>query len=264
MTDATPLDPWAISCAQCGAPASISLAHADEVRCGHCGDVRAPTSEVAERLSAGQAALDAVQATERQLTRARLRALHGADNALILFGLGLVLFLLMAPVYLCGGVFGLLWNDPEQMLFGCACTNMLLSLTVLVPWAFRRLAAKRRELTLVCAAEPPLSEGASARCRLCGGDLPDRDEGAEAVVRCSYCDADNLVSSDALALRAREAEAHGDDLVATIRAKAEQVDPRMGLTHLAMVILLMWTTHAVLALPTMGVVYLTLGLVHGF
>ena len=261
----TALDPWAVSCAGCGAPASISLAHADEVRCGHCGDVRAPEAAVAKRLADGQEALDAVAESVRQLSRTRLRAMHKADNALLLFAGGLGLLLLASPVYLGGGLLGLLNNDVESMLFGCACTNMLLSLCVLVPLTWRRMWSRRRELVLAAAAAPPLRDGGAARCRLCGGDLEALAAGAiDAVVRCSYCDADNLVSSDALALRASHVEADHDDLVATIRDKSRQIDPSMGLQYLVMVGFGMWTAHAVLLLPTMGVVYVVLGLVHGF
>jgi len=257
------MDPWAVSCAGCGAPAAISLAHPDEVRCTHCGEARPPGPEVVERLAAGRAALEAVQTSARQLDRHRRRALHRADNAVVLFTVGLVLLLLAAPVYLCGGGYGLLVGDGESMLFGCTCTNMLLSLLVLVPLAWRRMVARRRQLVRSCAAEPPLTPGAAARCRLCGGDLPDA-AGAEAVVRCTYCDADNLVAADAIAAEADAVRQGHGDLVEAIRSKSELIDERVGVGMLLAVVGTMWTVHAVLLLPTMAVVYVTLGLVHGF
>jgi hypothetical protein len=41
-------------------------------------------------------------------------------------------------------------------------------------------------------AVPPAMKGQRARCRVCGGELPEPPEGDLAVVRCEYCQADNL------------------------------------------------------------------------
>ncbi len=61
-------------------------------------------------------------------------------------------------------------------------------------WVLRK---RLRRLEQSCAANPPQQPGEPATCHVCGGPLAV--QGPQAVVRCGYCHADNLVAPRALA-----------------------------------------------------------------
>jgi len=67
-----------------------------------------------------------------------------------------------------------------------------LFLFTLLYWIFMRW--RKRKLFLYFRALPPLEPGGPARCRLCGGPLPDRG----VVRRCEYCNTDSIASEKIL------------------------------------------------------------------
>lgn len=236
---------WTTACPGCAAPVALSLASPERVTCRHCGFDGAPSDDVQQRLRAAQQVLVGLDVRERQLDERRRRAAAGADLGLIVFFAGIGLLLLLAPVYLCGGLLGLGRGDPEAVAFGCSCSNMTATLLLVVPLVARRMARARRDLLEHCAALPPEAEGEPSRCHVCGAGLAA--EGAAAVVRCPHCEADNVVSTEALA-RARERRvADVDSYEALVREQADTTTAGRGLMNVWLVMGVMWAVHVMLA-----------------
>ncbi|MFN7135811.1 MAG: hypothetical protein ACK4N5_27330, partial [Myxococcales bacterium] len=60
----------------------------------------------------------------------------------------------------------------------------------------RRLTARRQALAELCTASPPVAAGAPVRCRVCAAPVEPKSDSP--IVSCGYCEADNIVSREAL------------------------------------------------------------------
>ncbi len=107
----------------------------------------------------------------------------------------------------------------RALVAGLAYVPTLAGLAGLAVYSFRALRAQRRSLEVTCAAGPPVAPGAPARCRVCGGEIHTGAAGA--LVRCTYCQADNLLAPDRIAEQAVARARDADDQVAAISREAQ-------------------------------------------
>lgn len=166
--------------------------------CAYCPYIGRPDPRVIAELQAARDALFNIHATRRQLSVGQRRAIErGKSQQRNVF---LVLLLVLAPLVLCGGGCGAFWvlmeggiapHDVPILIATLAPSFMVL----LVGWLLMRWHRKGLErLMASCAAIPPAAHGRPAMCHVCGGPLPDAERNV--VVRCQYCHADNVTSSD--------------------------------------------------------------------
>lgn len=202
-----------VCCPQCGKPAPISLAAPSSLGCDACGYAGAPEAEDAERIRAAASAVQAMQASELELSGIGRRALESGFFRLLLY-LALAGGLLL-PVGCLTGVL-VSWSSPLLAVF-ISIPMVTMLIVFVVGWTALRHGL--RQLEDACAATPPRSEGEPARCYVCGGPLTD----GAAIVHCSFCQADNVVSRQALT-RSRE---HHDrataDLAGRVGGRAKAV-----------------------------------------
>lgn len=215
-----------VRCPQCGVPSSASLAQAGHIACPSCGYVGLPEADAAQQLQAASLVLRSIDVRARQLTdrqrRALLRARGGAWRLLAFLFVGL---LPLAPCGLCSGLF--LLGDQRSsfpLFMMCASPFLFLAMTggVVVVWAWRQ----QRKLEEACAAAPPRVAGQGACCHVCGGELPPPDLAARGIVRCPYCQADNMVDARVLARLGHKRSADIGDFEASVRHEGS----RLGLT----------------------------------
>jgi hypothetical protein len=209
----------ACGCPSCGAPTPLSLA-ATTVQCRHCGATAAPPPNVAQQLQQASAVLGQIDSRQRQLSASERRALTSTWGSRVLY---LLLALgILGPFVACGGCGVYISATAERTLWGfLALTLAPLAIMVLVVglgsmW----IRHKRRAFAVACAAVPPALTGGSAACHVCGAGLATS---TEAIVRCSYCSADNVVEPSVLALAARQVVTVLDGFDQEVRRQATSV-----------------------------------------
>lgn len=188
----------ATECPNCGAPSRVSLVQPDRMSCRHCGYGGAPPPDVQAHLSAAARALHHIDVRRRQLTALQRRTLLSAGLGKALFLV--VLVLLTLPFGTCAMTCTRMSDSVQTwavVLLGFGPLAIVLAAGALGVWLIGR---RRRQLEDACVAAPPLAPGEPAGCRVCGADLVvGADRG---IVRCPYCQADNIVSPEAMARRA--------------------------------------------------------------
>ena len=179
----------AAHCPNCGAPVAVSLATPDTLACVTCG-ARSPTPP-GERAEINEAAkiLGAMDERSRQLSASARKAIASSRTSMVYFGLALGLGALPVLIWTFAALTGTIAEGRPiwEALWLVFTLVPLVSFGALGGvWLQRR----RRKLEDACAARPPLRPNESAGCAVCGAPLPNS---TEAVVRCTYCQADNLV-----------------------------------------------------------------------
>ena len=163
------------------------------------------------RLDEGVKTLFSLQLGERQLSAAQRSLLDRAKALSTGHGcVTLAMGLLLTPFFLFSvyAFFSLLLDGDIgfAVLMALVCLPCL-AVFVGLSWFGRRQVHRPIErLRLACAATPPSRPGDPAECHVCGGPVPS--SAGQAVARCAYCSADNLV--DAAALRAGAARRASD------------------------------------------------------
>lgn len=212
-----PTSPDVISCAACGGAAVP--ADAAEVTCRFCGAAVSMPGELRERLRA-HAQVKGAARLERAI--ARLLDQPGATIAGKWMARGVAIMRLGWPLGLVVlatlSILHALEEDalPRIVLSEPATSPFLHDLALAGAVAFVCFAgiavgldayfANRRALRLVTldfGASPPPRAGAGWGCRVCAGPLPDGDR---ILVRCVYCDAENVLGID-LRVQGRRKEA---------------------------------------------------------
>jgi len=195
-------------CTTCGAPMALTAAAAlhqnPELFCRHCGQREALPADAAELHR--HLRLRLMQLTRaRETAEAPLRTYKTLNEYwLPSLGIGVVMGVVQTSNFVgAWRAYGQL--EPVQLLFGA------LPLAVACGLVTGYLGMRRvfsQQMRPLLRARPPLSAGLAARCRNCGGDLPNV-RAAEVV--CNYCGASNLLdatlTANAAALLAAEAEA---------------------------------------------------------
>jgi predicted RNA-binding Zn-ribbon protein involved in translation (DUF1610 family) len=187
----------ATRCTSCGSTAPLSLASPDAFTCPFCGQPGSVPPDMAAELRAAAAQLQQLDARERQLTdwqRTMLTQARGRWQA-YLVGSALVL----APIAM--GLVGLLGKAIQDVQFGAFGPGNAASLCLCILPVFltaggvavgdRRVRAALERVKMQARALPPVREGQPHRCHVCGG--PVAPTAGEAVARCPFCQADNLV-----------------------------------------------------------------------
>jgi hypothetical protein len=180
----------AVKCSACGANVPVALASPDRIACPFCGHEAAPEPELARRLEAAAATLAGIDRQARQLSGAQRRSIRASGAWILAYAL--LLFALAAPFLLAAAIaiLVLLVFDGR---FNPALTAVLCAPLLVVSIAALRgmvaLTRRRRALFAACAATPPARPGEPAFCHVCAGPVELRGR----IVRCAYCDADNLV-----------------------------------------------------------------------
>ncbi len=214
-------------CPTCGANAPLSLATPSELSCPFCGHHGPLPAEVAQSLATAEAELRAQDARTHQLSAEQrdllARSAFRRQRYLLSAALVLVPFLLAFAVALRGTL--------EDVRYGAAGPGSVVGLLVCLLPAFlsvagialgeRRVRAALDELRGLVAALPPLGPGQPHRCHVCGG--PVAVAGGVAVVRCSFCQADNLVGSEARAATAASRRIAQNDHAWLVRDGATHV-----------------------------------------
>jgi hypothetical protein len=182
----------ATACPRCGKPIPLSVAEPEKAACSACDFVGAPPPEVTAELRAAGALLAELRADERQLNQAQRAAIGKTSWARS--GLLTVLGVALAPqvlIALLGAALFLGQEVPSWELFGFSLVPLGVAGGAAL-LASRPLARRRREMQAACLARPAARAGEPLGCHVCGGPLREAAL-AEAVVRCAYCQSDNLV-----------------------------------------------------------------------
>lgn len=205
----------ASSCPQCSAPTPLSLA-ATSIRCSSCGYDGPPAPAVAEQLGRAAAILRQVDVRERQLTGGARAVLASGRWPVVAY---LAVAALVNAPFLVLTIFGVwLWATSGTSTSGLLWFATPLIVSVLATGVgLRWLGRRRANLRLEAAAAPPAAPGSTASCRVCGASL---EESRGPVVRCGYCEADNLVDPAALRLAAATKLRSLENLVESVRAGA--------------------------------------------
>lgn len=198
----------------------MSLASPDWMTCAGCRYAGAPEPNVREGLYAAREALWAVDARRRQLGWAQQRIGAGARSG---GGIGCLFAILVAPFAGCGSLmfFGLRKGNSEdvgQAAFFLGPAIFILLVGGLISYALKKTRAK---LEQACAAVPPAVPGAPPGCHVCGADLPAVDLSRQAVVRCKYCQADNVIRPDVMQGAVMAGVYAADSLLAQVNAHAK-------------------------------------------
>jgi DNA-directed RNA polymerase subunit RPC12/RpoP len=194
-----------LACENCSAP--VRPEDAESVSCPHCGSRIPVPQPLRERVRAARRVAERRRDTQ-QVVR-DLVSQPGADGTRRLVQLAtivaaaswVVTWVLVAVLWLAGA----LTLVALLLLAGTA-----FALTWALYFVLRLHMTSRgalRLLTLRFGARPPAREGDSHQCRTCGAPL---EAGAdEMVVKCVYCDADNILPLD---LRRESLASEGDAL----------------------------------------------------
>jgi DNA-directed RNA polymerase subunit RPC12/RpoP len=249
-----------VDCPNCGAPTPLAL-NVDKVDCNYCDYIGELSPEDRQRIEAAKVVLHQSQAHQRQLTAQQRRALARVstirDGGVILVSfVGIKALLFVAPFVLLMVLALVIGFSLDSIYLFCmtALPISLLFLLVLVPsgaW-FRRLNSQLKEVEFACAAIPPGRKGYPAKCYVCGGNLVS--EGVQLVVRCSYCEADNLVAPKMLqtvgAVRKWDLDTHHGQISTKIS--------RLGQWSIFGIILFpIWTVAMVVMV---GILWITVGI----
>ena len=222
----SPLDGAPVLCKRCGAPTEVQPDLS--LSCRFCGTLdRLPPDELGRVLEIkGRLAMAAGRVAQLASSEAALASIFERKGAFWSV-MGPFPFLALAVVsYAVYGAYATLSALPASVpdavridLVVAAAYGPLfiLGITISLPLALLvgRLSYTRNVRPRL-AARPPRYAGAPLRCRACGGDLPPS---RDAVVHCTFCRTQNLVSADV----ARDAARRLDEEIAAYRAQASGI-----------------------------------------
>ncbi|MBK8252930.1 MAG: hypothetical protein IPK82_09700 [Polyangiaceae bacterium] len=208
---------FSTACTQCGRPAALSLQTPDRLDCAACGFSGPASAEVAQALHVASGVLKTLNEKERQLTDQQRRTLSSSKG--ITSGYWLASLAVGIPLLACGAVGSVMAFGGKQISFWGAAvslTPLALYITTVIAggqWVKKRYTA----LAAACAALPPVSPGAPFACHVCGASL---SPATSAVVRCGFCQADNVVSSDVVKVAAERRGAVTSNFQEQVRLQA--------------------------------------------
>ncbi len=189
-----------VRCAACGA--AVVPGQEERVKCHRCGEPVEMPAEVRQRVRVADEGRSARGAAAGLVTR--LIDQPGATRTNLLFVLGGAAMLLAWPASLAIGI----WDYTREDLDAARVLSLLVFPLAMIPGLYALLRVQLvdrfalRLLTLDLGAREPKRTGDPYGCHACGGPLVVRQD--EVVVRCVYCDADNVLGLD---LRARTGHA---------------------------------------------------------
>ncbi len=206
-----------IHCPQC--QAVVRPANADTVSCTHCGQGVAMPDELRRKLrdvsqiARGRSSLETlILSLIRQPSAVR-------TNVYVFLCAALMFMAWPAAMALLTLVDHYDFISPQTM---SACFVSPLAFILGLFFILRGHTARRgalRLLTLHYGARPPSSEGEPHTCRSCGAPL--HEEADQILIRCAYCESDNILALD-LKRRAAPAAEQERRLAADLRAQRRE------------------------------------------
>lgn len=109
-------------------------------------------------------------------------------------------------------------EDVGQAAFFLGPAIFIVVVGGLIMYALKRTRARVEQ---ACAAVPPAVPGAPPGCHVCGADLPAVDLSRQAVVRCKYCQADNVIRPEVMQGAVMAGVYAADSLLAQVNAHAK-------------------------------------------
>jgi Zn finger protein HypA/HybF involved in hydrogenase expression len=188
-----------VVCQSCGGNVDIQLGSAEQAKCSSCGNSQSLSDKVKEALKRFAAIIADLPAAHRQFQDKTLRRFveEGRKHRRTLLGVGwgtAGLWLLFALVDF---ISDLARKEIKNIDF--VSPGVFIGLGVLSIVTAYLLAALIRRITgkfsLPMQALAPGVPGGTARCRLCGADLPEKG----ILRRCEYCQTDSVVIGEQLA-----------------------------------------------------------------
>jgi len=222
--------------------------------CGYSGPV---SPEAAQRLHAASALVRGLSTRERQLSGLQRKAIKSSGClTALLIGVLVVLAIPALGFAVCGVALVSTEEGAATTSFGASfLVTVFTPLVVLLVFGIGGmtwLRRSRKALRLAAAAEPPSQQGGAARCRLCGADLPSSND---PVVRCAFCESDNLVDPQLLGQIATSQHAALNDYQQVVGTKTTAVSKALKNATFAIVMAVIVGPFSVVAL------FLTMGFV---
>ncbi len=229
-----------MSCSSCGAPGHASVASPELFRCHACGYHGAPPPEISRRLLAARELLAGLDVRLRQLSDAQKKTLtSSAKQRRIYRRLTIFLFIPFA-IWGAGGIGAFVSPHDPFSDFGIGGLFLTLGpLVLFVAFAvlmYGQIKKRQNRLEQSCLARPPRAAGEPAACHVCGGPLKTE---TKAIVRCAFCEADNLVDPTRLAVQTSAEHRGVRDLELEIeaQARASAGEAGLGTASLALMVL---------------------------
>ena len=178
-------------CEHCGAPVSPSAEA--ETTCGYCGTTAATRAPVRERMQGHAAHAQAASANESLIGELLDQPSARVANLRLVLSLSVAGLALLS--FVAAEVFLLLLGVADVFSLGASAVLSLSLAGVVTVMLTRRLIDRYalQSLIAVFGARAPGRQGEPWACRVCGGPLPAGDEH---ILRCVFCDCENLVGSD--------------------------------------------------------------------
>jgi hypothetical protein len=191
------------------------------MRCVGCGYDGAVPADVQARLQVARTLLHQMDARQRQLSGLRQIALRQSGWFVLIF---VAMFVVYAGMFAgCGGLCAWLGGEAFDDFGSVLWLGGLMFFPTVVFLVFGLAALgavrrTRRKLQDACAATVPERPGEPASCHVCGAPLTAPTRGA--VVRCTYCAADNVVDPEAMARAGRARSVDVAHLERAVRDRA--------------------------------------------
>jgi Zn finger protein HypA/HybF involved in hydrogenase expression len=187
-----------VTCQACGGNVDIAVGAVDKAVCRFCGSSQNLGQKVKDALQRLSRLIADLPAAHRQFQEKALRrfAAEGKKHRRTILGVGwgtAAVWLLFALVEF---ISTMVRKEQDlnivfiSVLVGLAFLSVL---TAYILAAFIRRAFGKFSLPMQALA--PIETGGTARCRLCGADLPDKG----VLRRCDYCASDSIVVGEELA-----------------------------------------------------------------
>jgi hypothetical protein len=228
-----------------------NLAEASSLRCAGCGFSGAPPPEVGSQLHAARAMLFSLDVRLRQLSSAQRRALERASTYRLAF---ILVASILALLLSCWALAGLsIMRAPEDPTDDPGVSGILFALmpisffAVIALASYRYIQRKHRALENACAARPPREKGEPAGCHVCGAPLSASSE--HCIVRCAFCQADNLVAPQVFARISGKQAGVADAIERDIAREASAASGAAGVSGMLML-------PAAIAMPFVAILWM--------
>jgi hypothetical protein len=213
-----------VVCRTCGGSVEVPTGTAEAAVCRFCGDSRGLSDKVKESLARLSSIIRDLPAAHRQFQKDTLRRFmeDGGKHRRTLLGVGwgtAGVWLLFAAVNVISELAREEVKTIDYQFLGVTVGLAVISVATsyLLIYFLRKVSGK---FSLPMLALAPVEAGGTARCRLCGAELP----GTGVVRRCQYCNSDSVVSG----LQLAEAERKAQEAVARAQAAVNRSTESAG------------------------------------